>query len=108
MQRGALVSADYRKPSRVSVGQFLRILNALVQVSQILLVIGKTMQSLDRGVGRGGHGALLACGLTAIRLGARLSGIRLTRRWLTHCWRVAALFGLVGRDLLLQRCMLFD
>ena len=73
MQRGALVSTDYRNPSRIAVGQFLLILNALVQVSQILLVIGKTMQSLDRRVCSGGHGAWLACGLTGIRLDARLS-----------------------------------
>ena len=66
MQRGALVRTDYRNPSRIAVGQFLLILNALVQVSQILLVIGKTMQSLDRRVCSGGHGAWLACGLTGI------------------------------------------
>src|SRR5580704_1871797 len=103
MQRGALVSADYRKPSRVAVGQFLPVLNALVQVSQILLVIGKTMQSLDRPVCSGGHDAWLACGLTGIRRDARLSGT-----WLTRGWRVLPLFGLSGCDLLFQRCVPLD
>jgi hypothetical protein len=90
-------------PSRIAVGQFLLVLNALVQVSQILLVIGKTMQSLDRRVRGGGHGAWLAWGLTGVRLNARLAGSCLTRSW-----RVVPLFGLSRCDLFFQRCVLLD
>ena len=57
MQCGALVRVDQRNPTAVTVGQLLGVLNAFVQVSQVLLIIGKTVQRFDR-CGSGGWGPL--------------------------------------------------